>query len=360
MTRKCQREHGDEQGEGDAGKEAGTHDPTNGSPTPRLSGYRTFARCRRLALVADASIDAELGPAGGRPASLARVLLVGCFVVVALVFFGYALVDAWRETDGQLPSAVRLGSASATWLVGLACGGFAWSELLGGPRLRLGAGLVVSQLGKYAPGGIVQAGGQVAHARSQGVPLDRASAAFVVLALVQAIAGCSWCIVLAVSWTDAAWWLRAGLAGAAIATLSVLDRRWMVWLLGRFARTRSGAGALVPPQSAIIRAWAASLGSLGAASLSYVLLLGALGPVDRPWFVLSGYAAAWTVGFLVIPIPSGLGVREGLLASILAGQMVPSVLVAASLYHRLVLIVTEGVAALLMLLLVRSTAGPQD
>lgn len=280
---------------------------------------------------------------------------MGGFVVAALAFFGYALVDAWDRTDGELPSLGRLAGAAGVWLMGLACGAIAWAELLGGPRLRLGAGLVVSQLGKYAPGGIVQAGGQVAHARASGIPLDRASTAFVVLALVQAVAGCSWSMVLAITWDDGAGWVRLGIAAASVASLVALDRRWLVWLLGRFRRTRERAGGLVPSQGAIVRAWAASLGSLGAASLAYVVLLGSFGEVERPWFVLAGYATAWTAGFLVVPIPSGLGIREAALASILAGELASSVLVAASVYHRLVMIVTEGVAALAMLPFARTS-----
>jgi uncharacterized membrane protein YbhN (UPF0104 family) len=217
--------------------------------------------------------------------------------------------------------------------------------LLGGPKVDNGAALIVSQLGKYVPGGVVQATGQVGLARSSGVTLKRAATAFWVLAMTQAIAGFTWVLVLAATWNDAAPLLRVLLAVGALASLALIDRRWMVWALRKIPRTREAAHELVPNQRAIVIAWIACVVTLGAASGAYVVLLGSFGPVGNPLFVMSGYAAAWTVGFLAIPIPAGVGVREAVLAFILHGVFPGSVLVASSVYLRLVLIATEGLAA---------------
>ena len=54
---------------------------------------------------------------------------------------------------------------------------------------------------------------------------------------------------------------------------------------------------------------------------------------------------AWTVGFIAIPIPSGVGIREAVLATILHGIFPASVIIAASVYYRLVCVATEGVLA---------------
>jgi hypothetical protein len=51
------------------------------------------------------------------------------------------------------------------------------------------------------------------------------------------------------------------------------------------------------------------------------------------------------VGFLALPIPAGLGVREAVLAGVLHGEFPAAVLVAASVYHRLVVIASEGIMA---------------
>jgi len=283
----------------------------------------------------------------GRRAILVRVATT-VFVVASLAFFAYSLVDAWSATNGEFPSLYRLIGAGALWAVGLSSAAYGWAELLGGPKLDNGAALIVSQLGKYVPGGIVQATGQVGLARSSGVTLKRAGTAFWVLAMTQAIAGFTWVLVLAATWTDAALGLRLLLTVGSLASLALIDRRWMVWALRRIPRTRDAAHDLVPGQRAIVIAWLACVVSLGAVSGAYVLLLGSFGPVGNPLFVMSGYAAAWTVGFLAIPIPAGVGIREAVLAAILHGVFPGSVLVATSVYLRLVLIVTEGLAALIV------------
>ena len=165
--------------------------------------------------------------------------------------------------------------------------------------------------------------------------------------MCQTIAGCTWVIVLAATWTDADLWLRLVLAVGSLAALVFLDRRWTVWALRKIPRTRDVAHDLVPNQRSITIAYGASLLTLGAAGSAYLVLLGSFGPIGNPLFVIAGYASAWTVGFVAVPIPSGLGIREAVLAAILHGLFPASVLVATSVYLRLVLVVTEGVLALI-------------
>jgi uncharacterized membrane protein YbhN (UPF0104 family) len=58
-----------------------------------------------------------------------------------------------------------------------------------------------------------------------------------------------------------------------------------------------------------------------------------------PISAIFAFAAAWTVGFVALPFPSGIGVREAALVGLLG---LPSeFVVAASVAHRLVTIVGE-------------------
>ena len=280
-----------------------------------------------------------------------KVLLragIAAFVVLAVGFFAYTIIDAWNATNGELPSVPRLAGAAALWAGGLTAGAFAWATLLGGSRRAdHGAALLVSQLGKYVPGGVWQATGQIGLARATGVRLQRGATAFSVLAVAQAVAGCTYGLLLAAAWTDVALPLRILMGFGAIATLPLIDRRWIVWALRKIPRTRSASAELVPSQSVIVITWAACLVTLAATSVAYLLMLGSFGHVSRPWLVIGAYAIAWTAGFIAIPIPSGVGVREAVLAAILHGMFPASVVVAASVYYRLVSVATEGAMAAL-------------
>jgi uncharacterized membrane protein YbhN (UPF0104 family) len=275
--------------------------------------------------------------------------VIVALVLVVLGFFVYAIVDAWRATDGELPSIARLVAAVALWMVGLVAGAYAWATLLGGDhRIEHGAALIVAQLAKYVPGGIWQASGQVALARSAGVEVKRAATAFSVLAVCQAVAGATFVPLLALTWTDPPVVVRVLLGLGSLVALALIDRRWMVWALRKIPRTRDASDALVPRQAAIVRAWLASIVTLGLAAVAYLVLLGGYGAIDDPLLVVAAFATAWTVGFLVLPLPSGVGVREAVLIALLQGVMPSSVIVATSVYQRLTAIAAEGLMALLV------------
>jgi uncharacterized membrane protein YbhN (UPF0104 family) len=276
---------------------------------------------------------------------LVRVGVV-VFVGLAIGFFVFTVADAWNATHGELPSVPRLLAAAGLWACGLVVGGVAWAILLGGDRkIDHGAALLVSQLGKYVPGGVWQVTGQVGLARAAGVPLQRGGTAFSVLALTQAVAGCTYGLVLGAAWTDVVAPLRVLMVIGAFASLALIDRRWMVWVLRKIPRTRDASAELVPAQRTILITWVACVVTLAFACSAYLVVLGSFGPVHRPFLVIGAYAIAWTVGFIAVPIPSGLGVREAVLAGILHRTFPASVIVAASVYYRLVSVVTEGIMA---------------
>ena len=281
------------------------------------------------------------------PKSVRRVA-AGVFVVLALAFFAYTLADAWNETHGRLPSVPRLAVAALLVAVGLIAAAVAWVRLLGSERrLDHGAALLVSQLGKYVPGAIWQAAGLVSLSRSLGVRVGRSVTAFTVMALTQAVAGCTFALLLAFAWSSVSILPRVLLGVGGVAAVTLLDRRWMVKLLHVVPRTRNASLDVVPSQGAILAACVASIVTLAATSATYVLLLGSFGVVHHPLLVFAAYAVAWTIGFLAVPIPSGVGIREAVLAAILHGAFPAAVIVAASVYQRLVSVATEGLLAAL-------------
>jgi uncharacterized membrane protein YbhN (UPF0104 family) len=65
-------------------------------------------------------------------------------------------------------------------------------------------------------------------------------------------------------------------------------------------------------------------------------------------FTLAGiFAISWSVGFLILPVPGGMGVREAMLALLLSGSGVePAMAVAASLVTRVIQLIVEILLAL--------------
>jgi uncharacterized membrane protein YbhN (UPF0104 family) len=277
--------------------------------------------------------------------TLFRIAVVA-FVVLAIAFFALALVKAWQDTDGELPEVWRMLVTGGLAVFVLLAFGYAWAVLLGADR-RVDhlAAFLVANLGKYIPGAVWQATGQVGLAKTAGVSVKRSASAFTVQAIVQAVSGATFCVLLAVVWTDAAPALRVVLGVGGIVSLMLIDRRWMVWVLHKIPRTRDASNDLIPAQRPILVAFVAALFSLGATSVGYLVMLGSFGHVDNPALIIAGYAAAWTVGFVAVPLPSGLGLREAVLVGILHNEFPAAVLVAASVYQRLVVIATEGIVA---------------
>jgi glycosyltransferase 2 family protein len=322
-------------------------DPTNGTVRFPGSGDHPRRVCAAgVAAVCPTVCEMDVDP----PAQSGRRMLlrigVTIFVLAAIAFFVFALVNAWHKTNGTFPAIWRLVAAGGLWAVGLLAAAYAWGVLLGGERrLDHAAGLLVSQLGKYIPGGVWQASGQVGLARTAGVRLQKGATCFSVFAILQAVSGANFALLLALTWSDAPVVVRVLFAIGAVASIALIDRRWMVWALHKIPRTRDASSELVPSQSAIAIGWLAALLSLAANSLGFALVLGGFGALDRPLLVVAAYAAAWTIGFVAIPIPSGVGIREAVLVGILHRSFPSSVIVAASVYHRLVSIAAEGLLA---------------
>jgi hypothetical protein len=66
-------------------------------------------------------------------------------------------------------------------------------------------------------------------------------------------------------------------------------------------------------------------------------------PGVDPLQAASGFVVAWAVGFLVIPVPAGLGIREAVIAVLVEGPAGTKLVAAVML--RLVVIVAEATLA---------------
>jgi len=270
-----------------------------------------------------------------------RLRWKGIVGVVALVGLVIAAGSSFDDVKDQLTNPVVLAGALALHLGALICGARAWVALFPPDvdRRRLAAGMYLSQLTKYLPaGGFVQTASQVA------LSAEESSLAVAALRLPVFSA----CFVAASTTLgaglafdgDLPTWGRVA-AGAGIASLLLLDRkvlRWLLQLARRFVK-RLPEGDALPPQDAILRCYGWALVNMALFATAFVVLLRDVADVSAP-SAAAAMCIGWVVGYLALVIPGGVGVREGVLLATIP-SLTFGVVAAVSAVHRLVGLVAE-------------------
>lgn len=273
------------------------------------------------------------------------------FFVVGLVAVALACRAALGRTGGAaLPGAPALAAAAAVLAGGLLAATRAWIVLLAGaaPGRELAHGFMLSQLGKYIPGGVWLGVGQVGTAVGAGVSAGRAAGSMAALGLCFVVAAAT------LGGLAAALALLAGgpgpgghaaLALAGLAGPALLHRRWMAAVSGRIARRlgRERGAAVIPDQRRILAACAWSAVSVAASALAFAVLLAGVAPGTGLLPATAAFCLAWLSGYLVLGLPSGIGAREAVLVALLPAGAGP--ILAASLAQRVLQMAVEVVLA---------------
>jgi len=262
-----------------------------------------------------------------------------------------AAVVAYRDqiAAGFVLSPWRFVLSASVTCLGLAFIGISWA-CLHDPRdlwfhVRR---FLIMQPAKYIPGGIAQPVGQVIAASQAGSSLNVTSSRFVAHAGVLACAGFLLGTTLI---TDAG---RRGLGFLSasvglvlgVALVRLVDGLMFGRSVARVLRVVSrGSIQTHPtdfqiPRNRLLLSIGSALIGLGSLSIGFAVMAQ---PSATATGLFGAFAIAWTVGFIAIPFPAGLGVREIVLAAILPGAMGP--LVAASLMQRVAQLVAEGLGA---------------
>ncbi len=266
-------------------------------------------------------------------------LLGGLAFTMAAVWFMWAAYRSGQERIGDfsMPSIPAMFVSGLAVAIALCAWTWIWGRLLG---VRLSMmdvrGFLLGLVGKYIPGGIWTPGAHVV------VGTRKGSAQSAVLAVLRQagigiLGAVAWIVPLSlvIDWPPA---LRfAAVAGVVLA--------WVVWLrfdiAGGVVRLRRGTGSATGnPLS-----WRLGLALLFAAALTFFMHGVGFGVLlGRPGIVVAaaGYAVAWAVGYVALPFPAGLGVREAALIALLGHRYPSSLLVATSVVFRLVTLATEG------------------
>ncbi|MGZ4688341.1 MAG: lysylphosphatidylglycerol synthase domain-containing protein [Acidimicrobiia bacterium] len=272
-------------------------------------------------------------------------------LVIGMAGLAFAVAGSVDDAQEQvLPSIQAIAGASVLAMIAIVASARTWAALFNdvldtkSNRVALHGTFYLSQLTKYLPGGgVVQAASQLSLAPSAGVPMHRVALAFPVSAVCAVVAGATLGsgLVFDGSLPD---WTRA-LVLLGLLTPVFLHRKLMAAVLGLARRVvhRIPHPDRLPTQADILRSYAWALLTVGCLAGAYAVLLDSLTAGHNPLMILCAYALSWMIGFLAIPIPAGVGVREALLVALLPGVGTAPV-VAASLALRLIAIGTELVA----------------
>lgn len=266
------------------------------------------------------------------------ILLIGIPAILIAGWYAYGDIQGL-----EAPPLWAFAPASLANIASLWCSSRSWDVLFGTtvPRIVLEDAFYTSQLMKYTPvGGVAQAVGQAALARTDEVGTARAGTAMLVSKLTMVIGGCLFGPLLSLTNPDLPGWLRVALLATPLGLL--FGRRELLrWALDQLRRVlpRTPDHTVLPPQRAVWTSVAWAVPGLGFAGVSFAMLAV---PADLgvPFLQAAiGFAVAWVVGFLVIPIPSGLGVREASLGLLVGGD--PGAKLVAAVLFRGVAILTE-------------------
>jgi uncharacterized membrane protein YbhN (UPF0104 family) len=255
---------------------------------------------------------------------LGRLLALALLVLLAL-----RLWQLWRREPvdfGKVDGAVFAAAVAAS-VAAVSAYGLVWIVLL--RRLGTAAPLAwitiffKSQLGKYLPGSVWQYAGRVGLARRWGVPVQRGVISVAAEIGYSALAAAA--VASLILGAIAAVGVFVGLALLLLLGTALKGR-----LAGVFARVRSTKnGGYLDRNSAV-----AAIGAAPVAIGLYLVVWGLYGlafwttgralfavPLsDLPQYI-GVFALAWLAGLVAFFAPGGIGVREAVIAALLASRL---------------------------------------
>lgn len=286
------------------------------------------------------------------------------FVLAALLGHGRQLLQLSLDAQGWWWLLLAVGLQGLSLLVN----GLAWVVILRWRGLHprpapLVSLYVSSNLRKYLPGGIWHLAARVQALRQAAAPLQGGPAS-TAQALVATLLDPLLAAVAALPLVSLGGW-QNGLGLLCLLPLLLLHPRWLQPLLLRLERQRASQLGLTQaldqelaqsgPVAAALPAypWPPLLAELLFVLLRFAGFWACVWAFDLQlsldvWTWLAGFALAWTVGLVVPGAPGGLGVFEAVLLLRLAVALPQASLLAVALSYRLVVTLSDVLAAALV------------
>jgi len=273
----------------------------------------------------------------------------------------FMAVSLWLNWDGVVREGIRIRAEYLVLMLpfGLVAGVLhclAWRLSLRsiGQRIPFGRAFSIfsiAQISRYLPGGVWNYAGVVYLGAREGISKKAGASAIAIFTAVNLFTAA---IMFAVTlpWLAGSAYVVALLPVFAVllaaGAVVILRPGIFVWLLNRALRLfkKQPISAEISRGRIVLVACIEMFNWLAAGAAHYIAFV-SLG-VDTPGLlpIAGAAAAAWVIGYLVLFVPNGLGVREGALALILAGYGIsPVSAVGAGLIVRLLAIVAEALQA---------------
>jgi hypothetical protein len=271
-----------------------------------------------------------------------------------------ALARTWPQARPALArlSVASVGLATLTVLAGLFTSFLGWRAVLIGYRaeLPLAGGLRVfflGQLGKYLPGSIWPAVAQMELGREYKVP-RRVSAAAVAIFMMLILGTALLVVAVSLPLLGPAaarryWWTLAVLPVVVAVLYPPVLNRLVAGTLRLLRREPMPSPLSI---AGVTKAAVWSLATWGLWGVHvWILAVGVgAGGASLPWRAAGAFAAAWTLGFVLVLVPTGAVVREVVLIVLLRPGMTTGQATVVALASRMLLTVGDlgwGLIALL-------------
>lgn len=276
------------------------------------------------------------------------------FGVVAVALLAYTLALKWDSfvtAVSRLSFGVVLLAFVAAFVANL-CNGLSWWQAYRGLGMRFpvveALGVYwVSQIGKYIPGSVWPVLTQMEMAKERGYSRTRSFTGSVVGMIVPVVTSGVISALLLVTRTPEAmgtyWYVLVAVPLGIIALLPPV-LRWILGLLSRLTHKPLETDSLDGRGILYSVLW--SLAVWGVYGIHSVLILDNL-TFDQisPVLATGAFAMSWVAGFLFIPAPAGVGVREAVLILVLGAALVPDDAFAFAIISRVLLIAVDAFSA---------------
>jgi len=300
-------------------------------------------------------------------------LTLGLLLVAASLYFLLSrLVRDWNQIpfDKLHFSAIWLVASFAVLVFAhFPIYGWLWSSILRTlgarvPVLRATVVTAVSNVGKYAPGKVWFTVGRMALVKSYGVSEAKCLASVVLEIIITLLGG-----VILLGF--AVLLLPASQVPWPVYSLFLLTPLCLVLLIPKVFNRLLAVGLrwFRQPPFELRLPFSSLLGLVGICLLDWVaqgvgsyLLLRSFYPLPLSSLptLLGGYAISWMIGFLVLVVPAGLGVRESIYTIVLKMAIPGPLAVIAALTTRVWQTLGELLAALIGLALLRAVKWRND
>ncbi|MFV0526130.1 MAG: hypothetical protein ACK5RL_16715 [Acidimicrobiales bacterium] len=267
-------------------------------------------------------------PGDGTPHPLIRWAPVAT-MVIGVPSLVLAFAAAVRDLDGlRLPPTGRWAAAAVAITVFLVFVSAGYAALFSTPQQRTAAhrSFFRSQLMKYNPvGALTQATSQVA-LTSAATGGSAAAVATVLSKMTTGAGGLLWGPVVAAAGAGLSPLVRVGCLVVPVGVL-VCHPAVIRSVIGRLPRVRV-ADSAIPTTAQVVRSVLLSFVGIGFAGLGFVLCNPPDSSISDGLATVAGFALTWTLGYLAIPFPGGVGVREVIATVLVAGSTAEVVVVA--------------------------------